>query len=110
MAPKSAQSLWRLARSQHGVVARRQLLALGFSDEAIKHRLRKGRLHRVYQGVYAVGRPELTRHGMWMAALLSCGEQAVLSHASAAALWGIRDKEGRQIEVSVPGGRTPRRP
>src|SRR3954452_2924322 len=110
MAPKNAQSLWRLARRQHGVVARRQLLELGFTDEAIKHRLRNGRLHRVYPGVYAVGRPELTQQGKWMAAVLACGNGAVLSHLSAAVLWGIRPREGIQIEVSVPGRRTPRRP
>src|SRR5256885_17211010 len=45
-----------------------------------------------------------------MAAVLSCGPDAVLSHGSAAALWDIRDKEGRQIEISVPAGRFPRRP
>lgn len=109
MARKSVQkSVWALARRQHGVVARWQLLELGFSDEAIDHRIRRGRLHRVHAGVYAVGRPELTRHGRWMAAVLACGEGAALSHASAAALWGIRDKEGNQIEISVPANRAPR--
>jgi very-short-patch-repair endonuclease len=108
MAHSSSSRLWTLARNQHGVIARRQLLALGFNSDAVTHRLAKGRLHRVATGVYAVGRPELTRYGRWMAAVLSCGPGAALSHQSAAALFQIRDAEGR-IEVSVPARSTPRR-
>src|SRR5215204_4554581 len=81
--------VWDLVERQHGVVARRQLIALGFSERAIDHRLATGRLHRIHQGVYAVGRPSVSSHGRWMAAVLACGETAVLSHSSAAALWRI---------------------
>jgi very-short-patch-repair endonuclease len=84
------------------VVARRQLLELGFGSDAIQHRIAKGRLHVVGRGVYAVGRPELTQFGRWMAALLSIGPEAVLSHRSAAALWGIAKQWGNAIHVSVP--------
>jgi very-short-patch-repair endonuclease len=111
MDPKSAQKLaWQLAQRQHDAVSRTQLLELGFSSHAIKHRIATGRLHPIYPGVYAVGRPKLTRHGRLMAAVLACGPEAVLSHASAAALWKIRSKPGVAIDVSVPQGRTPRRP
>jgi Protein of unknown function (DUF559) len=99
--------LWTLANQQHGVVTRGQLLELGFSPDAIKHRIWKGRLHPVWRGVYAVGRPELGRHGMWMAAVLSCGSRAVLSHLSAAALWKIGAEESGQMEVSVPAPADP---
>ncbi len=109
--------VWRLVASQHGVVARKQLTALGFSTHGIRHRIDIGRLHPIGTGVYAVGRPEVTRQGQWMAAVLSCGPDAMLSHGSAAALWGI-GKEWRQIEVTVriasprrrPGLRVRRRP
>jgi hypothetical protein len=74
-----------LAERQHGVVTRRQLLALGFSSDAIQHRIATGRLHAVWRGVYAIGRPHLTLHGRWMAAVLSSGPDAALSHDSAAA-------------------------
>jgi very-short-patch-repair endonuclease len=102
--------VWRLARRQHGVVTRAQLLDLGFTRDAIKHRVAKGRLHPVWRGTYAVGRPELTRHGRWMGAVLSCGPDAVLSHLSAAALWAIRVQRaprqrplaGSAVDVSVP--------
>ena len=103
--PTLHSSAWELARRQHGVVSREQLLALGFTRAAIKHRIAKGRLHVVGRGVYAVGRPELTQFGRWMAALLSIGPEAVLSHCSAAALWGIAKQRGNAIHVSVPSHR-----
>jgi very-short-patch-repair endonuclease len=64
----------------------------------------------VHAGVYAVGRPQLDRHGTWMAAVLACGPTAALSHASAAALWQIADREGADPEVSVPASLSRRRP
>jgi very-short-patch-repair endonuclease len=91
---------WRLARRQHGVLTRKDLITMGFSPSAIRHRLATGRLYRVRDGVYAVGRRELTREGAWMAAILACGGDALLSHGSAAAVWGI-GPEWRLIEVSV---------
>jgi very-short-patch-repair endonuclease len=83
------------------VVARRQLLELGFNPDAIHHRIETGRLHPEWRGVYAVGRPELTRQGTWMAAVLSCGPGAALSHTSAGALWEIHTAPLVEIEVSV---------
>jgi very-short-patch-repair endonuclease len=99
MDPQTSQSLWKLAREQHGVVARAQLLESGLGADGIKHRVARGRLHPVRRGVYAVGRRDLGREGRWMAAVLSCGPSAVLSHGSAAALWQIGAE--RQLEISV---------
>jgi very-short-patch-repair endonuclease len=106
---ESSQELWALARRQHGVVTRAQLLELGYSSDAITHRIAKGRLHRLWSGAYAVGRPEVTQDGRWMAAVLSCGPGAALSHESAAALWGIRRADRGLIDVSVPLGAFRRR-
>src|SRR4051794_5025834 len=77
-----------LAASQHGVVARAQLIAIGMRRGAIQLRLDAGRLHHVHRGVYAVGHRRLTLQGRWMAAVLAAGPGAVLSHRSAAMLWG----------------------
>lgn len=101
---------WRLARAQHGVVSRRQLIKLGFSGQAIQHRISRGRLHRVGRGVYTVGRPELSARGRWMAAVLGCGPGAVLSYGSASALWGIGRERLPSIEISVPVSSVRRRP
>jgi hypothetical protein len=43
-----------LARRQHGVIATRQLVEFGLSQQAVSHRVSVGRLHRVHHGVYAV--------------------------------------------------------
>ena len=92
---------WDLARRQHGILTRRQLLGLGFSTAAIKHRLATGRLHPLWRGVYAVGWSQLTRKQHWMAAVRACGEEAMLSHGSAAALWGIGSERPGLIDVTV---------
>jgi very-short-patch-repair endonuclease len=92
-----------LAARQYGVVARAQLAALGITRQAIDHRLECGRLHRLHRGVYAVGHRFVSREGRWLAAVLAFGGDAVLSHRSAAALWGIRATARRRIEVTVSG-------
>ena len=93
---------WELARRQHGVVTRAQLAGIGMGPEAIRQRLANGRLHKLMPGVYAVGRPEIGARGRWMAAVLACGPQALLSHRSAAALWGIQREAPGRPEVVVP--------
>jgi very-short-patch-repair endonuclease len=99
---KSAEALWSLVGRQHGVVTRGQLLGMGYSVKAIKHRVARGRFYPLWPGVYAVGRAQLTQHGRWMAAVLTCGPEAVLSHGSAAALWEVRREARREIEISIP--------
>jgi hypothetical protein len=90
-----------MARRQHGVVTRRDLLELGFSSAAIEHRLATGRLRPVARGVYTVGWPLTDRKQGWMAAVLVCGEGALLSHGSAAALWGIGPEGAGPVDVSI---------
>jgi predicted transcriptional regulator of viral defense system len=79
-----------LAGRQHGVVELCQLRAGGMSMKMVRLRIRRGSLHRIHRGVYSVVPPPLSREARWMAAVLACGEGAVLSHGAAAALWGIR--------------------
>jgi very-short-patch-repair endonuclease len=101
----SLQRVFALAAKQHGVVSRAQLLELGMHAEAIKYRVRRGRLHSVHRGVYAVGRPQLTRRGTLLAAVLSCGPGAALSHEAAAEVLGIRRQKAGAIDVTVPRAR-----
>jgi hypothetical protein len=101
---------WELAQRQHGVVTHAQLRELGMGGEAIRHRVVSGRLHRLTRGVYTVGRPGLTDKGEWMAAVLACGPQVLLSHRSAAALLGLRRRWARPIELVVPAQLARRRP
>jgi very-short-patch-repair endonuclease len=97
------RALAQLAANQHGVVSIQQLVAIGFSRQAVSRRVRAGRLHRVHQGVYAVGHDRLSDKGRWMAAVLACGPGAVLSHRSAASLWRLLPTQPRYPEVTVPG-------
>ncbi|HYP55228.1 MAG TPA: type IV toxin-antitoxin system AbiEi family antitoxin domain-containing protein [Solirubrobacterales bacterium] len=101
MSDARAAKAWDLARRQHGIVARRQLLALGFSKRAIEQRIVRGRLHVVMRGIYAVGWPGMTSERRWMAAVLACGEEAMLSHRSAAALWEIGTESRGRIDITV---------
>jgi very-short-patch-repair endonuclease len=90
---------WRLVSAQHGVVTRSQLLGLGFSKGGITHRIKRERFHPIHAGVYAVGRPSLDQNGLWMAAVLACGPEAVLSHLSAGAHWGLISRPWVELDV-----------
>jgi very-short-patch-repair endonuclease/predicted transcriptional regulator of viral defense system len=90
-----------LAREQHGVVALPQLVTLGLKARAVSARAAAGRLHRVHQGVYAVGHSLITAEGRWMAAVLACGDGALVAHRSAAILWGLREGGGARVDVTT---------
>jgi Protein of unknown function (DUF559) len=96
-----------LARQQHGYVTRQQLLGVGLGSEAIKHRIATARLLRVHNGVYAVGHEPTLAHDRAFAAILACGAGALLSHATAASVWGIYKHWTTPFHVSVTG--SPRR-
>src|ERR1700742_4288300 len=97
-----AREAWALTEAQYGVIARRQLKAIGYDRHAIKHRLDTGRLWRLFRGVYAVGRPEVSRDGLLVAATLACGDDSFISHSTAGAFWKIRADHGKLIHVSSP--------
>jgi very-short-patch-repair endonuclease len=92
----------RIARQQHGVVSHAQLVACGFSTSAISRRVKRGWLYRVYRGVYAVGHPGISLHGRWMAATLTCGEEAAVSHRSAAELWQLLKPADAPVHIALP--------
>lgn len=101
------QALAALAARQHGNVTRRQLLALGLKADAISYRVEIGRLHRLHRGVYAVGKRAVTPLERAAAAVLACGPGALLSHASAMALWGFSKRWDEPFEVTIAGQRRP---
>lgn len=99
-----------LAESQHGLVTRRQLLALGLGRGAIEHGVMKRRILVTHRGVYAVGHRALPPLGPCMAAVLACGRGAFLSHQAAASMWGLRPPPDGEIDVTVTGRNPGRRP
>jgi very-short-patch-repair endonuclease len=100
--------LQALVARQHGLVTYEQLRALGFSNAAIARRLALGRLYRIHRGVYVVGRRELSREGVFLAAVLALGGDAVLSHFAAAALWECWTGRTTPVDVTVPRRTRPR--
>src|SRR5689334_16718223 len=91
-----------VATAQGGVVSVEQLEDAGVSMRSASRRAAGGELHRVHRGVYAVGHRSISRATHLRAALLACGEGAVISHATAAAFWGLYDEWPRLIDVTVP--------
>ena len=89
-----------LAAQQHGLVARRQLLEAGLTPNLVKMRVNRRRLHPVHRGVYLVG-PAVAPYLAEMAAVLACGEGAVVSHRSAAALWELLPHPGPSVPVDI---------
>jgi very-short-patch-repair endonuclease len=90
---------------QRGRVTREQLLSAGVERTAIWRRLRSGRLMRVHEGVYALPHTADIPLAAETGALLACGEGAVLSHHSAATMWGLRPGQARPIHVTIPAHR-----
>jgi len=99
-----------LADRQHGLVARRQLLALGLGREAVKSWARSERLVRVGRGLYTLGHRQRTPESRWMAGVLAVGADARLAERSAGALWTLRPYAGANLHVAIPSsrGRRPR--
>lgn len=98
----------RFVAERDGVISVHHLRRLGLADDAIALRVARGRLHRLHRGVYAVGHAGVTRRGRFRAAVLACGDDALLSHFSAAVLWGFQQWEERDPDVTVLGTTTRR--
>ncbi len=88
-----------------GSVKRAQLLAAGVGSSVAKRQARNGALHRIHRGVYIVGHLALPSMAMESAALLACGEGALISHRSAAYLWSMVEKQPREVDVTLVGRR-----
>lgn len=97
----------QIAAAQHGNITSEQLRTIGIGRGAIESAIRTGRLHRVYRGVYAVGRPPSTPVERAAAALLACGPRAALSHGSAMTLWGFWKRWDEPFEVTLAADRRP---
>lgn len=111
---RGSASVWdsqiaEIAARQHGLVSLPQLEALGLDARTVRQRVQVGSLHRFHQAVYAVGHRPPSHQSRLMAAVLACGPGAVLSHRSAAALWGLRKDRRPIIDVTAPNrrGRAP---
>ncbi|MGH9010719.1 MAG: type IV toxin-antitoxin system AbiEi family antitoxin domain-containing protein [Acidimicrobiia bacterium] len=106
--PMLSVEMLRLAGRHRSLITRRQLLALGASVRQIETWLAAGLLFRVHHGVYAIAGARQDFDFRVLAGLLAAGPQAVISHRTAAALFGLRRVTCSSIEVTVPGRRAPK--
>lgn len=102
MADKFDIRVARLAAEEWGVLSLDELRACGLSRDAVSFRARAGRLHRLHQGVYAVGHPNVPLERRFLAAVKSCGRGAVLGHQPAGVLWGYFPWTERLLDVTLP--------
>jgi very-short-patch-repair endonuclease len=108
----AGEAIARIATAQQGTISKQQLLQSGLESNAVDRRSDSGTLHRVFRGVYLVGHEALAPYARESAALLASGEHAVLSHSSAAYLWGIVAPlpPDADVHVTVVGRRRRSRP
>jgi very-short-patch-repair endonuclease len=93
----------RVAARQDNVIAREQLIAAGLGRGAIDHRVRVSWMQRLHHGVYLIGPAPPTPMARTRAAAIACGDDAVISHRSAAVLFGLLPDRGGDVDVTVVG-------
>jgi very-short-patch-repair endonuclease len=100
-----------IAAQQAGQITITQLLGAGLTRAAVRSRYARGFLTRRGRGVYAVAGAWLAPHAAERAAVLECGDGAVLSHRTAANLWGLTRGDADRGPISLTAvGRDCRRP
>ena len=100
-----AGSLPALARLQHGVFSREQVLAAGIARTTIDARVSSGTWERLYAGVYRIeGTPATWRQSL-LAACLAWGDGACISHRAAGALRDLPELPKAAPELIVPRDR-----
>jgi hypothetical protein len=87
---------------QEGVLTREQAIDAGFSRHAIAARLESRRWQRLHRGVFATFSGPVPRAARLWGAVLRAGDNAVLSHHTAAEVWKLSDEPSSSIHVSVP--------
>jgi Transcriptional regulator, AbiEi antitoxin len=107
----SRRKIWALAREQHGVVARPQLVACGYTNRQVERLLDRGEARRLHRGVYLLG-PMLDAYAQAMAAVLACGTGALVSHHSGACLYKLLPlpAEFDSVDITVTSGRVESQP
>jgi very-short-patch-repair endonuclease len=107
-APRNESELLRLAAEQYGVFSRDQARAAGFTPSARTRRVSRGTWELVLPGVHGVVGSASSLHRSAMAAALWAGHGSLISHGTAAALWGMDGARTGKVELWVPLPRDPR--
>src|SRR5579862_7581744 len=106
-AKRHGTSAWRrcvrVASAQFGIITWEQLLACGLAPVTIHRLVKAGALHRLHRGVYVVGHLALAPMAREFAAQCACGPGSVVSHRSAAYLWGLLKQQPEVVDVTLVG-------
>jgi len=100
----------RIAGGQDNVISREQLLGAGLGRGAIAHRVKAGTMQHLHWNVYLLGAAPPTLMARARAAALACGGGAVISHRSAAEVFGLLPDSGSDVDVTVVGRNVAPRP
>ncbi len=90
-----------IAAVQANVIDLDQLRAAGLGHAAVVHRLQSGRMQRLHRRVYLLGAAPPSTAARYWAAVLACRPRALISHRSAAAVWGMLPEEEGDVHVTV---------
>ncbi len=82
-------AIWELSARQHGLVGKRQLNALGIDHQRLRPLLQRKSLTALSPEVFVLSGSASSPHRSAMAATLDAPPGALLSHQSAAGLWGL---------------------
>jgi very-short-patch-repair endonuclease len=93
----------RIARRQDNVITLAQLLEAGLGQRGVRHRVKAGTMQRLHRGVFLLGAAPPTRMARARAAAMACGDRAVVSHRSAAEMFGLLPETDRGVDVTVVG-------
>jgi very-short-patch-repair endonuclease len=93
----------RIARRQDNVITLAQLLDAGLGQRGVRHRVKAGAMQRLHRGVFLLGAAPPSRMARARAAVMACGEGAVVSHRSAAEMFGLLPETDREVDVTVVG-------
>lgn len=104
------RAIARIAARQDNVITGDQLTAAGLGRGAIAHRVKVRAMQRLHVNVYLLGAAPPTPMARARAAALACGPDAVVSHRSAACLFGLLPETTGDVDVTIPGRHQAPRP
>ena len=109
MSTELPQECLRILKEQDGVITVSQAVTAGVPARAVRAFVHAGRWQVMHRGVYAAFTGKPSRRAELWAALLRAGPEAVLSHQTAAELWGLVNGPSQVIRVTVPHDSNPER-
>lgn len=106
----SAEVLYRIAEPQAGYFTAAQGMAAGIGHQLLAHHAKRGHIIRVRRGIYRLVLFPTGPSESLFVAWLEAGSQAVISHDSALALYGLADSSPGEIHITIPRTASRRHP